>query len=274
MEFDYLLSQLNYPEPTRQALDEALSAKACRIEDLAQTAYQGEDLRFPLCNCLPLTRLAVVTWLLKGKFQDYRKRGIPENVILDTFRDVPLRAELYRKKTGEAGISEEDVIWFRHIMNENIFRIGSLQYQPFSMVYLDQETIGEPYMTFSAEQKQILPVGAPVLNCHIPVGADLSDAAVSASLDEARRFFAACFPAVAFRVFLCYSWLLYPPMTGQLPARSHIRQFASRFSIIGACNDPDQAGECLRPGDSTLGRLMRQRPELFGFACGVIPLSG
>ena len=40
-------------------------------------------------------------------------------------------------------------------LNVVIFKIGSLQFQPFEMIYLDEETIGEPYMTFSKEQKEI-----------------------------------------------------------------------------------------------------------------------
>ncbi len=52
-------------------------------------------------------------------------------------------------------------------MNVSIFKISSLQFQPFEMIYLDEETIGEPYMAFTKEQKESLPNGLPVINCHI-----------------------------------------------------------------------------------------------------------
>ena len=94
-----------------------------------------------------------------------------------------------------------------------LFFICALQFQPFKMIYLDEETIGEPYMIFSKQQKQTLPAGAPVINRHIQQGANLRPKAVDASFCGARRFFAAHFPA-RFEAFLCYSWLLYSPDGG------------------------------------------------------------
>ena len=86
-------------------------------------------------------RLAVITCLLTEKYDAYREKGTPGDVIIETFKDVSLRAGLYREKTGEAGLSKDDVIWFRHIMNINIFKLGTLQFQPFEMIYLDEETL-------------------------------------------------------------------------------------------------------------------------------------
>ena len=74
-------------------------------------------------------------------------------------------------------------------MNVAIFKIGSLQFQPFQMIYLDAETIGEPYMSFTEEQKKSLPEGTPVLNCHIQQGADLSPESVDFSFRMAKEFF-------------------------------------------------------------------------------------
>lgn len=85
------------------------------------------------------------------------------------------------------------MIWFRHIMSVAIFKIGSLQFQPFKMIYLDEETIGEPYMSFMAEQKKALPAGSPVLNCHIQQGADLRPESVNLSFKMAKAFFAEYF---------------------------------------------------------------------------------
>ena len=96
-----------------------------------------------------LDELAKPAYLLIRKYGEYEKAKIPDQVIFDTFGDVSLRAALYYKKTGKTGISKEDVIWFRHIMSVAIFKIGSLQFQPFKMIYLDEETIGEPYMILS-----------------------------------------------------------------------------------------------------------------------------
>ena len=71
----------------------------------------------------------------------------------------------------------------------NIFKIGSLQYQPFKMIYLDEVTIGEPYMIFTEKQYEILPVNTPVINCHIQKEANLKSEKVDESLDKAKKFF-------------------------------------------------------------------------------------
>lgn len=219
MTLETMLSELHYNNEIKNAVLQKISRDEKTIEEISKSAYHGEDYNFALCGRIPLTRLAVVTYLLLRKYDDYKAKGTPDKVIFDTFRDVSLRAKLYYEKTGKVGISKGDVIWFRHIMNVVIFKIGSLQFQLFEMIYLDEETIGEPYMTFTKEQKEKLPAGAPVINCHIQQGADLSPEAVEKSFQSARRFFSTYFP-MKYKAFLCYSWLLYPPMVKCLSHKS------------------------------------------------------
>ena len=162
-------------------------------------------------------------------------------MFLDTVSDIALRAGLYEARTGKPGLAKADAIWFRHIHNAVIFRLGSLQFQLFEMIYLDQEGCGEAYMTFAQEQKARLPQGTPVLNLHIPKGADLSPAAVEQALDQAMEFFPQVFPEHRARAFLYYSWLLYPGLRELLPAGSNILQFAARFRVIGQTQDPAES---------------------------------
>ena len=278
MTLETMISELRYTSDIGQAVLQKIRKDEKLVEHIAETAYQGEDFDFALCRRMPLTRLAVVTYLLLRKYDEYKEKGVPDNIIFDTFRDVSLRAKLYYEKTGRVGISKEDVIWFRHIMNVVIFKIGALQFQPFEMMYLDEETIGEPYITFTKEQKKALPAGAPVINCHIQQDADLSPEAVEASFHSAKRFFSTHF-STQYKAFLCYSWLLYPPMVKNLSPKSNIKQFAADFTIIGACADSEQAIEYLfRHGTkrrlpanaTTLQKLAFEHIELFGFACGII----
>lgn len=280
MTLEAMLAELHYNNDIEDAVLQKICEGGKDLEEISRSAYQGEDFDFALCRRMPLTRLAVVTYLLLRKYDDYKAKGTPDKIIFDTFRDVSLRAGSYYEKTGKVGISKGDVIWFRHIMNGVIFKIGSLQFQPFEMIYLDEETIGEPYMTFTMEQKESLPAGSPVINCHIQQGANLSPDVVEGSFQSARRFFSTYFKA-KYKAFLCYSWLLYPPMVKCLPLKSNIKQFADRFAIIGSINDPEQALEYLfgqegkkeLPSDATtLQRLAFDRVEMFGFACGIITL--
>lgn len=280
MTLESLLPQLAFEPDVEEAVKQKMTKSRRQIEAIAETAYSSDDLDFPLCKRMPLTRLAVVTYLLTQKYTDYKAVGAADNIILDTFRDVSLRANLYYKQNGKIGISRGDVIWFRHIMNVHIFKIGTLQYQKFNIIYLDEETIGEPYMVFTERQKEILSIGAPVINCHVQQGANINAAAVKESLERARMFFKECFEAIQYRAFICYSWLLYPPMVQKLPEKSNIKQFANLFSIIGMCNDTAQAKENLchygkrdsfyKP--TLLERMANEQKELLGYGCGVIML--
>lgn len=281
MTLETMMSELHYTNDIEQTILRKIRKDEKLIDEIAETAYLGKDLNFNLCKCTPLTRLSVITYLLLCKYDDYKAKGISDSIIFDTFRDVSLRAKLYYKKTGKVGISKEDVIWFRHIMNVVIFKIGALQFQLFEMIYLDEETIGEPYMTFTKEQKEVLPTGTPVINCHIQQDANLNPEAVEASFQSSKCFFSTHFPAVQYKAFLCYSWLLYPPMVKHLLGKSNIKQFAANFSIIGVCDDSEQAIEylfgqktkkVLPANATTLQRLAFDHPEELGFACGIIEI--
>ena len=135
-------------------------------------------------------------------------------------------------------------------------------------------------MVFAKEQKEALPSGTPVLNCHIQHGADLSRKSVSESLKSASTFFLEYFPTAKYQAFLCYSWLLYPPMLQHLSEESNIRQFAEQFTIIGSCGDPEQAienllgnvNDCVLNEATSLQKMAAEHRERFGFACGIIPI--
>lgn len=272
-----ILSQLQYEDVIRDAVERKLRKDQGVIQNIARTAYDGQELTFPLCRRKPLTRLAVVTHLLGKAYQEYHAVGVPNEVIWDTFRDVSLRAALYHKRTGRVGLAEEDVIWFRHIMNVKIFKLGVMQFQPFEMLYLDEASIGEDYMSFIPSKKEQLPNGSPVLNCHIQRHAMICPDAVENSMETAKTFFKRYFPLVGYQAFLCYSWMLYPPMVEKLPNHSNIKQFAARFDIIGSCADSEQAVENLfETGKrnlplqlTSLQRLALEHKECLGFGCGI-----
>lgn len=272
-----MLSELHYRDQIQEAIQKGINRLGETVEELAAKAYQGNDFRFFLCEEAPVVRLAVVTYLLVEKYEEYRALGITDNIIVDTFRDVTLRAEIYFQKTGRAGLEKDDVIWFRHIMKVEIFKIGSLQFQPFKMVYLDDDYF---YMIYSQNIKECLPCGCPVLNCHIQRGANLHAEAVEDSFQRAKKFFAQIDPDTKYKAFLCYSWLLYPPMIKFLSPSSNIRQFAEKFQMIGTSRNSDQAMEnlfngkekSLTPDSTSLQRMVLKQEEQFGFGCGIILL--
>lgn len=152
MEQPKILEILGLSPKTEKAVLAVLSKK--QTAKICKNAYSGEAPDYPILKRKPLTRLAVLINLLSEKYEEYLSLGVPGKVIAETFRDVTLRAEIFEAKTGKTGISKEDAIWFRHIINCKIFKIGVLQFQPFEMIYLDEEILGEAYMVFSSEQKK------------------------------------------------------------------------------------------------------------------------
>ena len=277
MEQQKILEILGLSPKTEKAVLAVLSKK--QTAEICEKAYSGEAPDYPILKRKPLTRLAVLINLLSKKYEEYLSLGVPEKVIAETFRDVTLRAEIFEAKTGKPGISKEDALWFRHIINRKIFKIGVLQFQPFEMIYLDEEFLGEDYMVFSSEQKEKLPAGAQVINCHVQQGADLSTEEISKSFSDAQALFGKIYPKTEFKAFLCYSWLLYPDMTKLLPENSKIKAFAENFEIIGKVQDNEQAFENLfgqsfkRPPKlkiaTSLQSLAAKNPKAFGFACGI-----
>lgn len=271
---DELVMLLQLTSDTEQAVHGRLRTDLPAVQTCAERAYEGDAPDYPICALDPLERLCALIVLLAEKYDAYRAAGAPDEMVIDTFRDVSLRSRLYGEKHGAPGISSDDALWFHHLAHVAMFKIGSLQFQPFEMVYLDEETVGEPYMAYEQGCKETLPAGAPVLNCHIQAGADLQPAAVEESLRRAREFFSAHSTA-DYQAFLCYSWLIYPPMVGRLPKTSNIYNFAKRFKVIGRCDDAEQAKEDLRITGRTgtsLQRMAYEHPELLGMACGVITL--
>lgn len=277
MEQQKILEILGLSPKTEKAVLAVLSKK--QTAKICENAYSGEAPDYPILKRKPLTRLAVLINLLSEKYEEYLSLGVPGKVIAETFRDVTLRAEIFEAKTGKTGISKEDAIWFRHIINCKIFKIGVLQFQPFEMIYLDEEILGEAYMFFSSEQKKKLPAGAQVINCHVQQGADLSTEEINKSFSDAQALFAKIYPKIEFKAFLCYSWLLYPDMTKLLPENSRIKAFAENFEIIGKVQDNEQAFENLfeksykRPpklkNATYLQNLATKNSKAFGFACGI-----
>lgn len=276
------LKDLALTPATQAAVLAAYDAKPGYYEAAAPGAYQGEAPDFPICRKSPLERLVLWCCYLTRVRRKYQARGVPHRVFLDTVSDIALRAGLYEARTGKPGLAKADAIWFRHIHNAVIFRLGSLQFQLFEMIYLDQEGCGEAYMTFAQEQKARLPQGTPVLNLHIPKGADLSPAAVEQALDQAMEFFPQVFPEHRARAFLCYSWLLYPGLRELLPAGSNILQFAARFRVIGQTQDPAESIRRIygkrfpRRGDypqnTQLQRQALGRFSCLGEACGILEI--
>jgi len=80
-----------------------------------------------------------------------------------------------------------------------------------------------------SDAQRILGAGNPVLNLHIPAGADLSQANCMLSYQRALEFFDRHFPVPGERTIICTSWLLDRELSKVLPDNSRIVGFGHMF---------------------------------------------
>lgn len=280
IEFNEILKLLTFSPEIQESIRNYYVNNSKWVSELSELAYEGEAPNFPLCKRKPYTRLIVVIYKLIEVRKKYKNMSIPDTIFENTISDIALRAHLYIKKTGTYGLDIKSVVWFRHIFNMVIFKIGTIQFQLFQMVYLDEEFLGEPYMTFQEKWKIQLPPDSPVINVHIQEGADLTPEAVNTSFLMAGYFFDKYFPEHEYKAFMCYSWLLYPGLMELLPKDSRIVLFANRFTIIGSVQDKEDAVQRIYghrrrsradyPQETSLQQKAFTKMNLLGISCGII----
>ncbi|MBP7213980.1 MAG: DUF5596 domain-containing protein [Anaerolineaceae bacterium] len=279
-EFEAKLAVLDLDNFAKAEVRAFVGRNAERMDALANEAYQGEIPDFPICKLKPLSRLAVLIWKLEEIWQKYQAAGVDRKVFADSASDIALRARIYFEKTGKVGLSRGDCVWLRHLVNEQIFKLGVLQFQPFQMLYLDEDDKGETWFNYLDGIKERLPEGCPVVNVHIQKGADLSPEKVADAFSLARAFFRKHFPERQFEAFVCFSWLVDPFLKTILPAESRIVQFGSVFEIIGWARDNNQAVERIFgkrwrkksdfPQDTSLQIAALKHLNNLQYTCGII----
>lgn len=277
------LADLDLGEDAEASLVGFARRNVWRMDGLAKSAYKSDNRNFPIRRLQSLGRLAVLIWKLAEIRRSYEALGVNPEIIADTFSDITLRQRLYLQNTGKVGLDRADCVWFRHLVNTQIFKLSVLQYQPTRMFYLEKHEDSSPFFVISDAQKAKLPVGTPVLNVHIQAGADLRQEQVAESLQAAREFFARIFPETHFRAMVCYSWLLHSGLQDLLPPNSRILRFAENFEMISETGDDRQAVERVfgkryrnktdYPQQTSLQKAAFRNLSKLGYALGIIYLD-
>ncbi len=160
-------------------------------------------------------------YLCEGLAKKYEEKGIPEEVLLATLKDLVLWTDAWSEVKGELYLGE--LFWLAQTMKMRLFRLGSLEFMA-NVAEADCPALG-------------LTKGDPIVEVHIPAGADLTPEACRASLTAATEFFAKHFPDYKFNHFTCHSWLLDPALDALLPPTSNILKFRDMFTPIEAEED-------------------------------------
>lgn len=162
---------------------------------------------------------------------NYRKRGIPDQIYLDTMscfsRFLAEDRNIYGRPCFLRGW------WTYRQTSMRLFRIGALEYELRARG------------------------GRPVIDLHIPSDADFSPASVDRSLEQAEDFFRTYFPEYGYEACTCDSWLLSPRLEPLLSRRSNILSFQRRFQILGETPEDREYIQWLFqvPEDTETGRL-------------------
>ncbi|MDQ6419684.1 acyltransferase domain-containing protein [Paenibacillus sp. LHD-117] len=170
------------------------------------------------------TFLALFARFAVDAYEEYRSRGISDDIYYDTFSDLQIWCKKCYQDFGVYGIEEYG--WLQEHVQLRLFRLGRLQFQPIS---LDQDV--------KAEGRK-LSKGELALNVHIPEGESLDGQSVERSFEMAKSFFRGISST-----FVCHSWLLYPQLSEVLPPTSNILKFQKNFVIYEVDHDAKQAEE-------------------------------
>ncbi len=112
--------------------------------------------------------------------------------------------------------------WFAGFYKMTRFALGRLQFEPKVLDF---------------EFRDILKSGDTVINVHIPNCGPLTPESVQESLKMAYDFFGPNYENKL--IFMCISWLLYPPTAILSPEGSNMRKFYELFDVVDEKESPE-----------------------------------
>lgn len=213
-------------EELSAALAKILSCEKCAdlLKKAQDTMYLSDESFNPVLEELTaacgLHRYTVnmVFWLYSAipLRYIYKQRGLPEEIYLDSMKDLTYKLKECRDVYGICGTF---VDWFKLFYLCKRFALGRLEYerQPFAL---------DAY-------RDILKKGDTVINIHIPSSGRLLAEDVYASLKKAYAFFSEDVRDDGILVFHCNSWMLHPKMAEAVyKDGSNMRAFYDLFDVI------------------------------------------
>lgn len=222
--------------------------------------YHSKLEKNPLLNLNASERLIESLAHLLNLKKYYVDRDIPLHYFYKSIYDLFYRLERYYANEGIYGLSKQDLKWLQPLFKAEIFNLGSLRFQRFYFSNKEIERESYDYMPLSDKWKERFPENTPVINIHILKNTDLSPDKIDESLDLARCFFKKYFPKHCYEVFVCRTWLLYPPTRDILSMDSNIAAFSKRFEIIAQNQNPNQALDRIY-GSSDLDEIKKLKKQ-------------
>lgn len=204
------LESYNFKEKTLEDLKKSYYEDFTRFKSTIRNEKEG-----------PFLALKVYLELALNTYNEYMNRKIPEEIYLDSMKDIRIWANDYKKKHGVWGIDELD--WLAESLDLKVIRLGRLQYEKVRA------------------NKNFGPIkeGEEFLSVHIPEDSKLDPKDVEKSLDLAREFY----KDQGIKYFYCKSWLLSLNLDRVLDENSNIVKFRDNFTHIEMSFNTPQAEE-------------------------------
>ena len=209
--------KLNFPSEYDAEFYKALNEtemKAITVEELDTTETDGKKNLFS------------VLYLSEALSEQYAKKGIPEEILLDTLSDIvswfciwsELKGGFYMGETG----------WLKNHLSMNLFQLGRLQF------------------AFGKSEHDIpeknIRKGDAVIEVHIPWAGSFQKEECMASVEKAKAFFQEFYPEYSYCAFTCHSWLLDETLKNLLKPESNILSFQAMFEVF----HPEEAYDILK----------------------------
>lgn len=164
--------------------------------------------------------------LSKQLKEEYKKRGIDEQIYIDSMEDLRYKAVECFDVYGVWGFFTTP--WFYNFFRFECFKLGRLE---FEIIGLNLDNLEHKEYTVA---DKTVKAGTPVINVHIPSsGEPFTKEARFASYDKAYHFFNDVL-GKKIDTFACGSWLLYDKNKEILGEKSNIVDFANDFNILGS----------------------------------------
>lgn len=197
-------------------------------------------------------------------YENYRDKGISDQIYWDSMKDLKIWLEQCYRKYGIYGIYE--LLWIGQTIKLEVFRLGRLQYEKMVI----KKDLG---------QARTIKSGTDIINLHIPEGEKLDRQSCLESLSKVKSFYG----MEDNPIIICDSWLLSPKLREVLDKESNIIKFQELFYLIDWRFEYPQAEERIfkdimdnkedYPEDTSLQRKAKAyylRGEDFGVGLGVI----
>ncbi len=188
--------------------------------DLKERFFNDQDVKDALYDYAEsvgepfrMVRMAFCLYCVDRMYDIYMEKGLSDKVYLDSLIDLRVWALTCMRNYGEWGMQEFD--WLVHALRGKVIRLGRLQFEETKLEYCP---VYDKHDVCIKEDE-------PAIGVHIPEDGPFTPEQTLDSLKQAYAYFGN-------PVFICESWLLYPPQYDFLKPTSNIIKFMDHFDVV------------------------------------------